>query len=92
MRLLEGRDVGRVFQRNPDFIEPLQQHFFPEWWNLKRIAQAVFEGAHRDVYRLGDEIPPGTEMVVWLKTDKSFLVAPLKVTNLTLPEPAAARN
>ena len=56
------------------------------WWH------SGSQGAHRDVYRLGDEIPPGTEMVVWLKTDKSFLVAPLKVINLTLPEPAAARN
>ena len=43
-----------------------------------------------DVYRLGDRIPPGTQMVVWLKTQKSFLVVPLKATNLRLQEEAVS--
>lgn len=42
------------------------------------------------VYRLGDRIPPGTQMVVWLRTEKSFVVVPLRATNLPLPEEAIA--
>jgi len=43
-------------------------------------------GARVDVYRLGDAIPPGTQMVVWLRTEKSFVVVPFKAANLPLPE------
>jgi hypothetical protein len=47
-------------------------------------------GVRLDVYRLGDGIPPETQMMVWLRTEKSFLVVPLKATNLPLPEEAVA--
>lgn len=43
-----------------------------------------------DVYRIGDQIPAGTQMVVWLMTSKSLLVVPLNATNLPLPEEAAS--
>ncbi len=56
------------------------------WWH------SGGRGARLDVYRLGDEIPPGTQMIVWLKTDKAFLVEPLNVANLALPKPAAVGN
>lgn len=43
-----------------------------------------------DVYRVGDQIPAGTQMVVWLRTEKSFVVVPLKAANLPLPEDAVS--
>jgi hypothetical protein len=43
-----------------------------------------------DVYRLGAEVPPGTQMVVWLRTQRSFLIVPLKAANVPLPEEAAS--
>ncbi len=39
-----------------------------------------------DVYRLGSEIPAGTQMVVWLRTEKSFVAVPLEAANVPLPE------
>jgi hypothetical protein len=45
-------------------------------------------GARVDAYRLGDQIPAGTQMVIWLRTEKSFIAVPLNATNLSLPEEA----
>jgi hypothetical protein len=49
-------------------------------------------GTRVDVYRLGDQIPAGTQMVIWLRTEKSFLAVPLKATNLSLPEEAISER
>lgn len=56
------------------------------YYNHNGSSHSSNRGMRQSVYRLGERIPPGTQMVVWLKTKKSFLSVPLKVSNLPLPE------
>lgn len=42
-----------------------------------------------DVYHLGDRIPEGAQVVIWLRTTKAFVIAPLRATQVPLP-PATA--
>lgn len=58
----------------------------PLRYNHNGSQHAELDGSRLDVYRVGDEIPPGTIAVIHLLTEKSRIVAPIDLRDVPLPD------